>query len=130
MAKRLVAKTGTYNKDGQDKGEYTKIGVILSNNSGEYMLLDPCVSIAGVLAKQNALAAKEGKPVRDSVMISIFEDEQNGQGGQQQQNSQQQAPQQNNQQQQAPAYNQQQAPQQQQQQAPSYGNPPPNHQQQ
>lgn len=84
MAKRLVAKTGEYQKDGQTKGEYVKIGVVLSNQNGEYMLLDPAVSLAGVLAKQNALAMSKGEQVRDNVMISVFDDD----------NQQQQAPQQ------------------------------------
>lgn len=101
MAKRIVAKTGSYQKDGQDKGEYTKIGVILSNDNGEYILMDPCVSLAGLLIKQNALAAKTGGQQRDMVMVSIFDDDNN-----QQQN--------NNQGQQAPAqqggFSQQQAP--------------------
>tara|TARA_R110000823_G_C15900135_1_gene496864 strand:+ start:1242 stop:1610 length:369 start_codon:yes stop_codon:yes gene_type:complete len=99
MAKRIVAKTGEYQKDGQTKGEYTKLGVMLSNDNGEYMLLDPSVSLAGVLIKQNSLAAKSGGQQRDMLMISIFEDD-----NQQQNNSQQsgfkQAPQQNNNQQQ------------------------------
>ncbi len=97
MAKRIVAKTGTYQKDGQEKGEYTKLGVILNNDNGEYMLLDPTVSLAGVLIKQNALAAKTGSQQRDMLMVSIFEDDNQGQ----QQNNQQQAPNQN-------GYNQQQ----------------------
>lgn len=89
MAKRLVAKTGEYQKDGQAKGEYTKIGVILSNQNGEYILMDPAVSLAGVLVKQNALAASKGEQIRDNVMISIFEDDnQNQQQGQQQQQQQ------------------------------------------
>ena len=88
MAKRLVAKTGEYQKDGQMKGEYTKIGVVLSNQNGEYMLLDPAVSLAGVLAKQNALAMAKGEQVRDNVMISIFEDENQGQRQGQQQGQQ------------------------------------------
>ena len=117
MAKRIVAKTGVYQKDGQEKGEYTKLGVMLNNNNGDYMLLDPSVSLAGVLIKQNALAAKTGKEQRDMVMISIFDDDNQQQG--QQQNNQQgvyQQTQQGNYQQQAPqqqgGFNQQ-APQQQ-----------------
>ena len=116
MAKRILAKTGEYQKDGQAKGEYTKLGVMLNNNNGDYMLLDPSVSLAGVLIKQNALAAKKNQEQRDMVMISIFEDDnqnqqQNNNQGQQQnqvdgftQNQQQQgnfAPQ-NQQQQQQP----------------------------
>lgn len=71
--KKLAAKVGTYQKDGQTKGRYVDIGVILANDSGEYVLLDPSVNLAGVLAKQNFLAAKEGKQPRESVAASIFE---------------------------------------------------------
>ena len=97
MSKRIVAKTGEYQKDGQTKGEYTKLGVMLDNNNGEYMLLDPSVSLAGVLVKQNALAAKTGGQQRDMVMVSIFSDDnqqQSNQGFQQQGQSFQQQPQQ------------------------------------
>ena len=104
MAKRIVAKTGEYtNQQNEQKGEYTKLGVMLNNNNGDYMLLDPSVNLAGVLIKQNALAAKKGGEQRDMVMISIFEDDNNQQNNNQQQA---QAPQQqggyNNQPQQAP----------------------------
>lgn len=76
MAKRLVVKTGEYtNQQGETKGEYTKIGVILENNNGEFILMDPAVNLAGVLIKQNALAAKQGKQASDSVMVSVFTDD-------------------------------------------------------
>ena len=91
MAKRIVAKTGEYQKDGQAKSEYTKLGVILNNDKGEYMLMDPSVNLAGVLIKQNCLAAKKGGEQRDMVMISIFEDDNQNQ---QQGNFVQQQPQQ------------------------------------
>lgn len=98
MAKRIVAKTGEYPKDGQIKGEYTKLGVMLSNDNGDYMLLDPTVNLAGVIIKQNALAAKSGGQQRDMVMVSIFDDDnqqQNNNQGQNQNNGGfQQAPQQ------------------------------------
>jgi len=100
MAKRIVAKTGEYQKDGQTKGEYTKLGVMLNNDNGEYMLLDPSVSLAGVLIKQNALAAKTNGQQRDMLMVSIFDDDnqaqsqgapqQQGQQGSYQQQGQQQ----------------------------------------
>jgi len=90
MTKRIVAKTGQYEKDGKTKGEYTKLGVMLNNDNGEYMLLDPIVSLAGVLIKQNALAAKSGGQQRDMVMISIFDDDNNQQQNNQQQGQQQQ----------------------------------------
>lgn len=88
MAKRLSAKVGEFtNQQNELKGEYTKVGVILDGQNGEYLLLDPTVSLAGVLAKQNALALSQNKPVRDSVMVSVFDDaqqqgQQNNQGGQ------------------------------------------------
>ena len=107
MTKRIVAKTGEYQKDGANKGEYMKLGVMLNNANGEYMLLDPSVNLAGVLIKQNVLAAKAGGQQRDMVMISIFEDD----------NQQQQAPQQQNQ----GFSNQSQQQQQQQYQAPNQG---------
>ena len=86
MTKRLAAKTGTYqNQQGEQKGEYTQIGVLMNGDNGEYMLLDPTVNLAGVLAKQNAMAFNEGKPMRTSVMVSVFANENQQQQPQQQQ---------------------------------------------
>ena len=77
MSKQLKAKVGHYtNKDGKQCGDYIKLGVVLSNNNGEYALIDPCVNLAGVLAKQNMLAVAEGKQSRSMVMFSIFDDSQ------------------------------------------------------
>ncbi len=94
MAKRLVIKTGEYQKDGQTNGEYLKLGVVLSNDNGSYVLLDPSINLAGALIKQNVLAEKSGKPARDMLMVSIFEDDNRQQQPQQQapQQSQPQAP--------------------------------------
>lgn len=111
MTKRLVAVTGNYtNKEGQEKAEYTEIGVIITGKNGkDYALLDPAINLAGVLLKQNALAAKRGEAPSDRVMLSVFEqDNQQGQQGVYQQ----------------PAQGYQQAPQQQYQQAPAYQQPP------
>ena len=88
-----MAKTGEYQKDGQNKGEYVKLGVMLNNANGEYMLLDPSINLAGVLIKQNVLAAKTSGQQRDMVMISIFDDD--NQQQQPQQNQVYQQPQQN-----------------------------------
>lgn len=73
MTKRLAAKTGEYQKDGQTKGEYVDIGVIIPGTDGEYLLLDPTVSLAGIMAKQNAFAMQQNKPIRTSVMVSVFD---------------------------------------------------------
>lgn len=92
MAKRLVARTGTYtDKEGNEKGEFTKIGVILSNDNGEFALIDPAVNLAGVLIKQRILNPQKAG---DSVMCGIYDDSQqrnNGGGQQQRQQPQQQS---------------------------------------
>ena len=108
--KKLKAKIGEFQKDGETKGRYIDVGVILSNQNGEYAILNPVVSLSGVLMKQRLMAKKSGGKVGDGVMCSIWDD-QVQQQPQQPQQPQQQAPQQQAPQQQAP---QQQAPQQQQ----------------
>lgn len=98
MAKRLVAKVDEYEKDGQTKGKYIEVGVILSNDNGEYALLDPTVNLAGVLQKQNMLGRKKQQQPRDMVAVSIFDNSNQGGGNQggwgQPQQPQQNAPQQ------------------------------------
>mgnify|MGYP003629576426 CR=1 FL=1 len=77
MSKRLSAKVGEYQdkQSNEMKGEYVQIGVMLSNNNGDFLLLDPTVSLSGVLAKQNALEFKKGGVMRDNVMCGIYEDQ-------------------------------------------------------
>lgn len=86
MARRLSAKVGEYQdkQTNETKGEYVQIGVILNNNNGDYVLLDPSVSLSGVLAKQNALEFKKGGVVRDNIMCGIYEDQNNNNNQQQQ----------------------------------------------
>lgn len=86
MTKRLVAVTGNYisKQDQSEKAEYTEIGVIITGKNGkEYALLDPAINLAGVLLKQNALAAKRNEPPSDRVMLSVFEQDNQQQGQQQ-----------------------------------------------
>ena len=99
MTKRISAVTGEYqNQQGEQKAEFTQIGIAGVSQAGkEYILLDPSVSLAGILAKQNALAFKRGEPMRDMIMCSVFEQESQQQN---QQGSYQQPQQQYNQQQQ------------------------------
>lgn len=107
MTKRLVAVTGNYisKQDQSEKAEYTEIGVIITGKNGkEYALLDPAINLAGVLLKQNALAAKRNEPPSDRVMVSLFEQDN------QQQNAPQQGYQQPQQGYQQPQQNYQQAP--------------------
>ena len=86
MTKRLCAVTGEYqSKEGQQKAEFTEIGVIITGKNGkEYALLDPAINLAGVLLKQNALAAKRNEPPSDRVMLSVFENDNQQQVGYQQ----------------------------------------------
>ena len=83
MTKRLTAKVGEYEKDGQTKGRYVDLGVILSNENGEYMLLDPTVNLAGVLTQQNMYNHTKGKKTGTSVMVSIFDNDRQQGGGNQ-----------------------------------------------
>lgn len=73
--KRLMIKVGEYEKDGQTKGQYARLGVIMSNENGEYALLDPSVDLAGCLMKQRILAGGKPKGKGDMVFCSIFEDQ-------------------------------------------------------
>ena len=97
MTKRLAIKVGEFtNQQGETKGEYARLGVMMDGQNGPYLIIDPTVSLAGCMAKQNMMNHKAGKEVRDSVMVSVFDDSQQNQ----QQGGQQQAPQQQQQQQQ------------------------------
>lgn len=94
MTKRLCAVTGEYqSKEGQQKAEFTEVGVIITGKNGkEYALLDPAINLAGVLLKQNVLAVKRGEQPSDRVMLSLFENDnqqQGNQGGYQQPTQQQ-----------------------------------------
>ena len=79
MAKRLVVKTGTYtDREGAEKGRYVDVGVILSNDNGEFAVLNPSVNLAGLMLQQRV--AGIGKRDSDMVMASIFDnDRQQGQ---------------------------------------------------
>lgn len=87
MVKKISAKIGEYEKDGQKKGRYVQLGVILSNQKGEYLLLDPTVNLAGVLMQQRILSQQTGGKSGDKVLCSIFDEDSrqqsqgSGQGG-------------------------------------------------
>ena len=82
MARKLLMKVDTFqNKDGETKNKYVELGVILSNDNGEYALINPEVNLAGVLMKQRVNLPKGGKG--DMVMCGIFDNDNQGgnQGG-------------------------------------------------
>ena len=76
MPKKISVKIEEFtNREGQTKGKWLEVGVILSNDRGEYAILAPSVNLAGVLQRQNALNRKHGREVRDMVSASIFEND-------------------------------------------------------
>ena len=93
MAQKLydvVVKTGSYtNGQGEQKNRYENVGSVMQGDNGQFMILKRTFNPAGVPNPEN----------KDSVILSMFEPQQQGQN---------QAPQQ----QQQGGYNQQQQPQQ------------------
>ena len=57
----LAVKTGEYERDGQIKGRYLNVGVVLQGDDGMFILMDPAFNPAGVPRKGNR------------VLISMFE---------------------------------------------------------
>jgi len=89
MSKDLTVKVGTYTDKGtgNEKGEYVRIGTILENDNGEYMLLDIGVDLAGLYIKQSKMNRDAGKQTKGtSLIVGVYERESR-------QNNQQSAPQ-------------------------------------
>lgn len=80
--KRIMARVGSYEKDGETKGRYVEIGVIRENDNGEYALLKPTVDLAGTLMQQILDAKARGKKSGESVMAAIWADDDGGQRSQ------------------------------------------------
>ena len=75
MAKKydLVVKVGEYTDgQGQTKGRFKNVGVMMEGDNGPYLLLDRTFNPAGV-------GGNEG---RESIIVSLYEPRQDG-GGQQ-----------------------------------------------
>lgn len=69
----VAVKTGTYtDSQGQEKGRYENIGVVLQGDKGPYMLLKKTFNPAGVNSD------------RDTIMVSLFQPQQNNEQRQQQ----------------------------------------------
>jgi hypothetical protein len=80
MSKRIVAKVGEYQQGNETKGKYVRIGTILENNNGEYVLLDPSVNLAGVAVQQNILNQQKGKEAKDNIIASVSTDQNQNSG--------------------------------------------------
>ena len=72
MTRRITAKVDTYQKDGETKGRYIDVGVILSGEHGEYILLNPNVDLAGVLIQQRILNPQKASK---AVLCNIFDND-------------------------------------------------------
>ena len=73
--KRIMARVGSYEKDGETKGRYVEVGIIRENDNGEYALLKPTVDLAGVLLQQVLDTKARGKKSGESVMAAIWGDD-------------------------------------------------------
>lgn len=69
----LAVKTGSYIKDGEEKGRYENIGTVWEGDNGQYMVLKRSFNPAGVPFKDGS----------DSIFISMFEPRQEEQPKQQ-----------------------------------------------
>jgi hypothetical protein len=77
--KKLLAKIGTYEKDGEQKNRYVEMGVEITGSDGSaYLLMNPTVSLPGILIKQQALSIKQGKSPGENVFVSIFDNDATG----------------------------------------------------
>ena len=73
--RKIVAKTGTYtDREGNEKSNWTNVGRIMSNDNGEFVILDSTVALAGVAMKQRLTNPK----AKGDVMCSIFSDDRDG----------------------------------------------------
>ena len=59
----LAVKVGSYQKDGQDKGKYENVGVVMQSDKGMFIILKRTFNPAGVPNPEN----------KESVIISMFE---------------------------------------------------------
>lgn len=75
----IVVATGSYtDSTGQEKKRWTNLGAMMENENGPYLLLDPTVSLPGLLMKQRLLNQKEGKTPGESILASVFYEEGRG----------------------------------------------------
>ena len=71
-----VVKTGEYQSNGETKGRYENIGSVMQGENGQFLILKRTFNAAGVPNPDN----------KDSVIVSFFEPQQQGQAPQQQSN--------------------------------------------
>lgn len=79
--KKVMAGVGEYvNKEGDTKTEWVQVGIQMENNNGPFLLLDPTVSLAGLLSRQNMWKAEQRRngnekaKIGKSLMCGIWDD--------------------------------------------------------
>lgn len=75
----VAVKTGSYMKDGEEKGRYENVGSIWEGDNGQYLVLKRTFNPAGVPFKDGS----------DSIFLSLFEPRDNQQQQQPQQRQRQ-----------------------------------------
>lgn len=79
ILKKLVATTGKYTTaDGVEKKRYTTIGHMHEGSHGDYITLDPGISLAGIYAQQ--VHAGLVKPGDGRLFVNLYDDEKNKEG--------------------------------------------------
>ena len=73
----LAVKTGSYVKDGEEKGRYENIGSVWKGDNGSYLVIKRTFNPAGVPFKDGS----------DSIFVSMFEPRQDEQKPQSRQSS-------------------------------------------
>ena len=73
-----VVKTGEYQSNGETRGRYENIGSVMQGDNGQFLILKRTFNAAGVPNPDN----------KDSVIVSFFEPQQQGQAPQNQNNHQ------------------------------------------
>ena len=58
----LAVKIGTYEKNGETKGNYVNIGAVMDGDNGQYLLIDRHFNPAGVPNPDN----------KNSILVSVF----------------------------------------------------------
>lgn len=71
--KKISARIGEYQKEGKTVGKYAEVGVIIEKDGKNFILLDPSISLAGLLAKQNKQEWDKQGAMRDMVMCGIYD---------------------------------------------------------
>jgi len=68
--KDLAVKTGSYTKDGQEKGKWRNIGALMQDDKGgQFIFIDRAFNPAGIPFKEGS----------ESIMVSMFDPKSGGQ---------------------------------------------------